>query len=369
MGKKILLADDSLTIQKVVELTLAGTDYELTCVSNGQMALESLQHSRPDLILADVVMPGKNGYEVCEAVKRNPATARIPVLLLSGTFEPFDRDRADRIAADRVISKPFDAQHLLDQIETLLNQAADAPASDSTASQERPFENAFLDDTIPTPRSAHRSEAIEPENPFETASPVASAEGKGLPADRSSEAKAKEEASARAGASVAEMELSGAEEFSGGPVFLPIAGTQAAPEEPETRHPVEEAPLSEPPHKEAGLQETSAAEEILFEVSDAATAPAVEPSGEEAGIEEISAEEAEAFFDLSAVATPAPPASPASPLPAVFELTEEQIERIAALVVAKLSDRVLREIAWEVIPDVAETVVKRRIEELEGSVE
>ena len=64
MPKKILLADDSLTIQKVVELTLSGTDYELTCVSNGQKALASLEHSRPDLILADVVMPEMNGHEL-----------------------------------------------------------------------------------------------------------------------------------------------------------------------------------------------------------------------------------------------------------------------------------------------------------------
>ena len=57
MGKRILLADDSLTIQKVVELTLSGTEYELVCVSNGQKALDSLRQSRPDLILADAVMP------------------------------------------------------------------------------------------------------------------------------------------------------------------------------------------------------------------------------------------------------------------------------------------------------------------------
>src|SRR5260370_22806622 len=113
MGKKILLADDSLTIQKVVELTLSGTDYELTCVSNGRKALESLRAARPDLILADVVMPEKNGYEVCEAVKGDPATAHIPVILLAGTFEPFHRHRADRVGNDLVVTKPVDAHQLL----------------------------------------------------------------------------------------------------------------------------------------------------------------------------------------------------------------------------------------------------------------
>src|SRR5262245_35419965 len=137
MGKKILLADDSLTIQQVVELTLSGTEYELTCVSNGQKALESIARSRPDLILADAVMPEKNGYEVCEAVKGNRSTARIPVVLLSGVFEPFDRERAERIGADLVVSKPFDAQQLLDRIEGLLGRAAAAPPPED---EEAPFE-------------------------------------------------------------------------------------------------------------------------------------------------------------------------------------------------------------------------------------
>jgi len=78
MEKRVLIADDSLTIQKVVELTFADSNYRLTCVSNGRLALEKVREQAPDLILADVVMPEKNGYEVCEEIKRNPATASIP---------------------------------------------------------------------------------------------------------------------------------------------------------------------------------------------------------------------------------------------------------------------------------------------------
>ena len=89
MSKSILLADDSLTIQKVIELTFSDTDYELTTVSNGVEALAAVARARPDLVMADVVMPGKNGYEVCEAIKSDPALADVPVILLSGTFEPF----------------------------------------------------------------------------------------------------------------------------------------------------------------------------------------------------------------------------------------------------------------------------------------
>lgn len=319
MGKKILLADDSLTIQKVVELTLAGSDYELTCVSNGQKALESIQRSRPDLILADVVMPEKNGYEVCEAVKADPDTAGIPVLLLSGTFEPFDRDRADRVRADRVVSKPFDAPHLLGQIDSLLSRDAGA-ASDSSAPRDARFETAFLDDTLPMARAGRGSGGAE-ETPIPDGTPPSEgAAGAG-------------EGSAGTGA-----EPSGADEFSGGPVFLPVPEPRSATEGARARPPSEGSSASESP-------------------------PGGSPGGE---VEiEISAEEARAFFDVPAGSAPSAAPTP----PAVSDLTEEQIERIAALVVAKLSDKVLREIVWEVVPDVAETVVKRRIEELESGVE
>jgi len=133
--KKILLADDSLTIQKVVELTFSDSEYDLVCVSNGQKALDRIASGEhPDLILADVVMPEKNGYEVCEAIKANPSTARIPVVLLSGTFEPFDRDRAERLGCDAIVSKPFDSQQLLRQVEVLLSRpASEAPVAATVA--------------------------------------------------------------------------------------------------------------------------------------------------------------------------------------------------------------------------------------------
>src|SRR5215467_3586211 len=136
MPKKILLADDSLTIQKVVELTFSDSDYELICVSNGQKALDRIRDDRPDLVLADVVMPEKNGYEVCEAIKADPSTAWIPVVLLTGTFEPFDKHRAERIRADAIVSKPFDSQQLVRQVEALL--ARSSPPSLATVAMRIP---------------------------------------------------------------------------------------------------------------------------------------------------------------------------------------------------------------------------------------
>ncbi|MBE0596977.1 MAG: response regulator, partial [Desulfuromonadales bacterium] len=109
MSKKLLLADDSITIQKVIGITFANEDYELCVVDNGDAGFDKTRSERPDLVLADVFMPGKNGYELCAAIKRDPALRHIPVLLLTGTFEPFDEAKAKAAGADSWIAKPFES--------------------------------------------------------------------------------------------------------------------------------------------------------------------------------------------------------------------------------------------------------------------
>src|SRR5688500_14631351 len=126
MPKKILLADDSITIQKVVELTFSDGDYEVTAVNNGAKAIQKLSEMRPDIILSDIIMPEKNGYEVCEYVKSHPDFRTIPVVLLTGTFEPFDPDRAEKAGCDAVVTKPFESQSLIHKVEELIAQARSA---------------------------------------------------------------------------------------------------------------------------------------------------------------------------------------------------------------------------------------------------
>ena len=133
MSGTILLADDSLTIQKVVELTFADTNYRVVAVSSGDELLERLGDSRPDLIICDVIMPGKDGYEVCQQIKSSSEWLHLPVILLTGTFEPFDRDRAIAAGCSEIITKPFEARKLVDTVERLVGgpdiqtpQAADA---------------------------------------------------------------------------------------------------------------------------------------------------------------------------------------------------------------------------------------------------
>ena len=135
MAKTILLADDSVTIQKVVELTFMEQDYEVVAVSDGNAALEKLPQLRPDLVIADVHMPGADGYEVCS--KCRASFPEIPVLLLVGTFEQFDEDQAEQAGAHGHLKKPFDSQDLLSKVESLTNQSpsAAAPAVVSTPSR------------------------------------------------------------------------------------------------------------------------------------------------------------------------------------------------------------------------------------------
>lgn len=185
MGKKILLADDSITIQKVIELTFSDEDFEVVTVGNGRLAIERVQEVRPDLVLCDIIMPEKDGYEVCDFIKKTPATAHIPVLLLTGAFEPFDQERASRVGCDGFLAKPFEPQTLIAKVKDLLSRTpgraggAPAPAPPppaSTLTMPTPipppsfdaFENA---PSIPTPRPADGDVSFISDEPFEEAEP------------------------------------------------------------------------------------------------------------------------------------------------------------------------------------------------------
>ncbi|HTO53495.1 MAG TPA: response regulator [Myxococcota bacterium] len=129
MPKTLLLADDSVTIQKVVGITFANEDVELVTVDNGDDALTRARQVKPDLVLADIGMPGLNGYELCAAIRRDPNLSHIPVLLLTGTFETYDESRARDVGASGHIAKPFEAQALVDRVFQLLAQAPPKPVA------------------------------------------------------------------------------------------------------------------------------------------------------------------------------------------------------------------------------------------------
>jgi CheY-like chemotaxis protein len=117
---KLLLADDSVTIQRVIELTFADEDVQVIAVGNGADAIERAQRDRPDIVLADVGMPERDGYEVAAFIKGTPALKHIPVVLLTGAFEPVDEGRARSVGCDGVLVKPFEPQLVISRVKDLL---------------------------------------------------------------------------------------------------------------------------------------------------------------------------------------------------------------------------------------------------------
>jgi CheY-like chemotaxis protein len=104
---RILVADDNSNIQKMVGLALKDQGIDVVAVGNGEAAVRKISDIKPDLVLADVFMPVRNGYEVCKYVKDDPSLAHIPVILLVGAFDPLDEQEAQRVGADGVLKKPF----------------------------------------------------------------------------------------------------------------------------------------------------------------------------------------------------------------------------------------------------------------------
>jgi CheY-like chemotaxis protein len=104
---RILVADDNTNIQKMVTLAFQERGVEVIAVGNGEAAVRRIPDANPDLVLADVFMPVRNGYEVCEFVKKDSRFAHTPVILLVGAFDPLDEKEARRVGADGVLKKPF----------------------------------------------------------------------------------------------------------------------------------------------------------------------------------------------------------------------------------------------------------------------
>ena len=395
MSGTILLADDSLTIQKVVELTFADTNYRVVAVSSGDELLERLGDSRPDLIICDVIMPGKDGYEVCQQIKSSSEWLHLPVILLTGTFEPFDRDRAIAAGCSEIITKPFEARKLVDTVERLVGgpdiqtpQAADAsPAAADGGSW--PDEATPID--VPT--------EVEPvEFGTQLSAPAVDEDGiefttSGF-AEMEAAGRAPDEPPTNAGAddnleyefgSTEVNELEGSTPTVGPPPELTDASAQTVridlssigedPEGEDHEPDFDAPPNDEMPETIAADPEESTAEMTAETAPEPFAAAGDEPfeAPPEAVTDEVvedSIEDEPSGADTSPVDPPAEDDGARDETPAVgaLQLTDDDIDRIARRVVELASDR-LDQIAWEVVPDMAEIVVRQRIRELEAESE
>lgn len=121
MGTKILVADDSKTIQTAIQLTFSGENVELIAARSGEEAIQKAKEVLPDLMLIDAAMPDKNGYEVCQTLKADPRMKEVPVIMMIGPFEAVTGSAGQTVGAAGFISKPFEAQVLIAKVKQLLD--------------------------------------------------------------------------------------------------------------------------------------------------------------------------------------------------------------------------------------------------------
>ncbi len=359
MSKTILLADDSLTIQKVVELTFSDTDFEVITTSSGDQLLEQLPSSGADIVICDTIMPGTDGYAVCQAIKSESTTLHIPVILMTGTFEPFDRDRALAAGCSEIITKPFEARNLVETVERLVTVegiAAPAPEGFDGSVEPPGFEGII---TRPAQEEAASDFGTMLSAPTET-SPEFTEEAKGDGLDFTS-------------TGFAEMEAAGAESdgFVGAAPEHGLEFESPAPEEPEEPEELE----ATKDHEVEPTQPIPAAAvaEALDPFDNAAPGMFAEPDDAEIEVQPATAFPIET--DPVAEAVPENQILPEQDDDvdeesgaSVAGLSDADVDRIARRVVKLASDR-LEKIAWDVIPDMAEIVVRERLRELEDDIE
>jgi CheY-like chemotaxis protein len=133
MPIKILLADKSITIQKVVEMLFSGKEYEVLCVSDGETALSEAQRVMPDVVLADVDLPRIDGYGFAARLKQEAALARTPVILMMSRDDVLDANKASQASIVDHIAKPFESQELIGKVRKAVSAASQQPAEPAAA--------------------------------------------------------------------------------------------------------------------------------------------------------------------------------------------------------------------------------------------
>jgi CheY-like chemotaxis protein len=273
MRRTILLADDSPTIRRLVTQTFADANFRLVEVNNGDAAIRSFEEVRPDVVLADIYMPGRNGYQVCSYIRGHSELGRTPVVLLVGAFEAFDEDTANQAGATASITKPFEPAALIELVKSIMPTR--------TVAREHEPEH----ETVAQPRT----ERAEPHPAPVLAEPVQPKTETVQPHP-------------------VEVRLE--------QVQVPVAPVDSESFVPPPRQAVPEDP-----------------EDLL-------------------GLELLFPQETPTTTSVSAI-------SPA--------LTEEAIDRIVDRVIRKLSTQVIESIAWDVVPDITEKIVREELKRVHES--
>jgi DNA-binding response OmpR family regulator len=312
MAQRLLLADDSITIQKVIELTFADEKIDVVAVGDGEQAIARLVSEPFDIVLADVGMPVKDGFDVAAFVKGHPTLGHLPVILLTGAFESVDDAKVSAVGAAAVLAKPFEPQVLVSRVRDLLRAAkAAAPPGDLTVPRL----------VAPQP-AATDTAASSVDEYFERLD--------------------------RAFASL-NVPLEPREVVRSFPRPVPTAGADKEPAgERELAVPVVAVPEAVDvltPVVEPGLVPTEA---VAHEGTQAPTTPS---------------DLAKKFATMLAVEQGELPASALEPAPGNDDAV---VERVVRRVVEQMSDRAVRELATEIVSRTAERLVREEIERIKS---
>jgi len=334
----LLLADDSVTIQRVIELTFADEDVRVVAVGDGDEAIAALDQAAPDIVLADVGMPGRNGYEVAQHIRDTPRLSHIPVLLLTGAFEPIDQARAADVGCAGVLAKPFEPQLVIGRVKELL--ARPKPTPDPL---DRPLESAG-EAASPWPSTVEEPVIHEP-----FASPAqADVDQYFDHLDRAFAGLSHDGGSA---ASATASSSSAAEQVD----WFATRGPSQAPAHPDD-HPSSAETLT------AGNAATDTPAALAEPASLVELPPQAVPGGvalADAFAALLAAEQAEPGRAVESSAPPFVQIAPATP-----PIADDVIEEIVRRVLERLSDRVVRETVSDIVSVAAERVVRDEIERL-----
>ena len=328
MSKVILCADDSVTMQTVAEITFRATEFGYAGARSVDEAIEKVKAQRPALVLADALMPGKTGYDLCQALKSDPATADIPVVILCGNSAPFDGARGAQVGADGSLTKPWDTQVMLDKVVEILDKVAASGVA----------------------KAAGRGAAVQAPAPVAAPSPIAPPPVVQVPAAAAQPKVAPPRSATIMGMPTIKMPgpapvAAPAPTPAPAPVAAPIP--VAAPRPASSTGPVASpatvrgiAPITTPPAP-ASAASASAAPVAQFTTARVPMISGV-PTKRSVLVERTLAKMGERLAELSGLA------------PGSAELT--------ALV--KLSSEIVERVVWEVVPELAETIIREHVAEL-----
>jgi CheY-like chemotaxis protein len=384
----LLLADDSVTIQRVIELTFADEDIQVTAVSDGEQAIQRLETAPPDIVLADIGMPGRNGYEVARFIKQSPSLAHIPVLLLTGAFEPVDQTRASEAGCDGVLAKPFEPQLVIGRVKELLARRP-APSSAPPQGQWAP---------APIPATAPSAPADTPPISLDSyfdrldaaftnvsAAPAATS-GPPPPAPAAASSVADEidwfAAAKAAPPAPPDLELPAPSAMDERP-DLPLSASAATVSEPDQalgataiapqEHHAPPAPVAETPH--VPISETAAphapvadAPTPVAEVpAPAADAPVAQPgvmTAVPAAQTQVPVHQIPTLADAFAVLLAAEKGEVIPSWPA-----DDIVEQVTKRILVQLSERIVRETVADVVNTVAERMIREEIERIKSAIQ